>query len=66
LLPDVVVRPAHVASGLLTVLAMAGLGLGVDLRSVSAAGPRVVIVVTASLLLLGGTAYLLLRMTGLA
>lgn len=66
LLPDVVVRPAHVGSGLLTVLAMAGLGLGVDLRSVSAAGPRVVIVVTASLLLLGSTAYLLLRMTGLA
>lgn len=66
LLPDVVVRPAHVASGLLTVLAMAGLGLGVDLRSVSAAGPRVVIVVTASLLLLGATAYAVLRMTGLA
>jgi uncharacterized integral membrane protein (TIGR00698 family) len=66
LLPDVIVRPAHVGSGLLTVLAMAGLGLGVDLRSVSAAGPRVVIVVTVSLLLLGSTAYLLLRMTGLA
>jgi uncharacterized integral membrane protein (TIGR00698 family) len=66
LLPDLVVRPAHVASGLLTVLAMAGLGLGVDLRSVSAAGPRVVIVVTASLLLLGTTAYAVLRMTGLA
>ena len=66
LLPDVVVRPAHVASGFLTVLAMAGLGLGVDLRSVSAAGPRVVIVVTVSLLLLGSTAYLLLRITGLA
>jgi uncharacterized integral membrane protein (TIGR00698 family) len=66
LLPDVFVRPAHVASGFLTVLAMAGLGLGVDLRSVSAAGPRVVIVVTVSLLLLGSTAYLLLRMTGLA
>ncbi len=66
LLPEMVVRPAQVASGLLTVLAMAGLGLGVDLRSVSAAGPRVVFVVTASLLLLGGTAYAVLRMTGLA
>ena len=66
LLPDVAVRPAHVASGFLTVLAMAGLGLGVDLRSVSAAGPRVVVVVTASLFLLGGTAYAVLRITGLA
>jgi uncharacterized integral membrane protein (TIGR00698 family) len=66
LLPDVLVQPAHVASGFFTVLAMAGLGLGVDLRSVSAAGPRVVIVVTTSLLLLGGTAYAVLRLTGLA
>lgn len=66
LLPEGVVAPAQVASGFLTVLAMAGLGLGVDLRSVSAAGPRVVIVVTASLLLLGSTAYAVLWMTGLA
>lgn len=52
--------PAHVASGLLTVLAMAGLGLGVDLRSVAVAGPRVILVVTLSLLTLGGTAFAVL------
>ena len=66
LLPQAAVAPAHQASGVLTVLAMAGLGLGVDLRSVSAAGPRVVCVVTVSLLLLGAMAWLALRVTGLA
>lgn len=66
LLPDAAVAPAHAASNLLTVLAMAGLGLGVDLRSVSAAGPRVVCVVTASLLLLGAMAFLVLRLIGIA
>ena len=44
----------------LTVLAMAGLGLGVNLRSVAAAGPRVILVVTLSLLMLGGTAFAVL------
>ncbi|MDE8651213.1 YeiH family protein [Novosphingobium album (ex Liu et al. 2023)] len=66
LLPRMVAAPAHVLSGLLTVLAMAGLGLGVDLRSVSAAGPRVVFVVTASLAILGAMALATLRMMGLA
>jgi uncharacterized integral membrane protein (TIGR00698 family) len=66
LLPEAVVAPAHGASNFLTILAMAGLGLGVDLRSVSAAGPRVVSVVTVSLLLLGATAFAMLRMTGFA
>lgn len=66
LLPQALVGPAHQASGVLTVLAMAGLGLGVDLRSVSAAGPRVVCVVTVSLLALGGMAYMALYLTGFA
>ncbi|MGC4015950.1 MAG: YeiH family protein [Luteolibacter sp.] len=65
-LADTVVNQAHAASGHLTILAMAGLGLGVDLRSVSKAGPRVIFVVTASLILLGATALLMLRMTGFA
>lgn len=66
LLPDTLVAPAHSASGLLTVLAMAGLGLGVNLRDVTAAGPRVVFVVTVSLLLLGAIAFLILRVGGFA
>ena len=65
-LPEAMAAPARDASGLLTVLAMAGLGLGVDLRSVSAAGSRVVVVVTVSLLLLGVTAYVLMRAANLA
>ncbi|OZI37868.1 hypothetical protein CAL29_05735 [Bordetella genomosp. 10] len=64
-LPHALLSPAQSVSNLLTVLAMAGLGLGVDLRSVTAAGPRVVIVVTASLLLLGLIAYAMLRFMGL-
>ena len=66
LLPDALAAPAHAASGVLTVVAMAALGLGVDLRSVSAAGPRVVSVVTLSLLLLGAIALVVLRLCGLA
>jgi uncharacterized membrane protein YadS len=57
---------AHDLSGYLTILAMAGLGLGVDLRSVSAAGPRIIFVVTASLFILGGMAFVTLRIVGLA
>lgn len=62
LLSTVLIAPAHDASIGLTVLAMAGLGLGVDLRSVRAAGPRVVIVVTASLLALALTAFAMLHL----
>jgi len=62
LLPKVLTAPAHHASIGFTVLAMAGLGLGVDLRSVRAAGPRVVLVVTASLLALALTALVMLHL----
>ena len=58
-------RPANVAVAM-TVLAMAGLGLGVDLRHVAAAGPRVTAVVTLSILLLTGIALAVLHLTGLA
>lgn len=43
---------AHEASLGLTILAMGALGLGVDLRDLRAAGPRVMFVVTASLAVL--------------
>lgn len=66
LVPVAMIAPAHEASVFLTILAMAALGLGVDLRSVTAAGPRVVTVVTLSLLLLGLAALAVLRLTGLA
>jgi uncharacterized integral membrane protein (TIGR00698 family) len=66
LLPDAAVVHARTVSALLTVLAMAGLGLTVDLRSVIAAGPRVVFVVTFSLLALGAMAMVALYLLRLA
>jgi len=66
LLPRALAAPAHGMSGYLTIFAMAGLGLGVDLRSVSAAGPRAIFTVTISLLALGGMAFMTLRLIGLA
>ena len=52
LIPEALVPLLSLVATVLTVLAMAGLGLGVDLRGLAAAGPRVSIVVTLSLLLL--------------
>jgi uncharacterized integral membrane protein (TIGR00698 family) len=66
LFPHALTAPMHDLSGYLTILAMAGLGLGVDLRSLSAAGPRVIFVVTVSLFVLGGMACMTLRLIGLA
>ncbi|ARR55890.1 YeiH family protein [Rhizorhabdus wittichii] len=66
LLPAAAVGAADHVAGLLTVVAMAALGLGVDLRSVAAAGPRVTAVVTLSLCLLAAIALGILWATGLA
>ena len=64
-LPTAALAPAATASSLLTVVAMAALGLGVDLRVVGRAGPRVTAVVVASLALLGVVALGLIRLLGL-
>jgi uncharacterized integral membrane protein (TIGR00698 family) len=66
LIPDSLVPLLASAATALTVLAMAGLGLGVDLRSIAAAGPRVSLVVTLSLLLLAAMALGLVRLLGAA
>jgi uncharacterized membrane protein YadS len=55
---------SRIASGL-TIVSMAALGLGVDLRTVARAGLRVSLVVTLSLLALGGAALLTIRALGL-
>ena len=52
MLPDAAVAPLHTASALLTVVAMAGLGLSVNLRSVFASGGRVLAAGTLSIALL--------------
>lgn len=64
--PDAWADSARALSSVLTVVAMAGLGLGVDLRHVWAAGLRVSVTVTASLLLLGLAALVSIHGTGLA
>ncbi len=65
LVPEAFVDPvSRIASGL-TIVSMAALGLGVDVRTVARAGLRVSLVVTLSLLALGGAALLTIRALGL-
>lgn len=59
LLPAPVAAGMTTLSGWLTVVAMAALGLGVDVRTVARAGPRVSAAVTLSLLGLGAVALVL-------
>ncbi len=55
LIPDTVVMPVTRIAGVLTVVSMAALGLGVDVRVLSHVGGRVTATVTLSLLLLLAT-----------
>jgi uncharacterized integral membrane protein (TIGR00698 family) len=66
LIPEPLLQPLATLATALTVLAMAGLGLGVDLRGLAAAGPRVSLVVTLSLVLLAAMALGLIGLLGLA
>ncbi|HTW26564.1 MAG TPA: putative sulfate exporter family transporter [Acetobacteraceae bacterium] len=61
-LPAPVLGPMAVAASLLTVVSMAALGLGTDLRTVARSGARVTAAVTGSLLLLGTISVVLIRM----
>jgi uncharacterized integral membrane protein (TIGR00698 family) len=54
LVPDIAVAPVTKTAAILTVLSMAALGLGVDVRVLSTVGGRVTASVTLSLLLLLG------------
>ena len=64
--PELALRPAADLSGLLTIVSMAALGLGTDLRVAARAGGRVTCVVTLSLLALGLISLGLIRLLGLA
>ena len=57
LIPDALVAPMQTASGILTVVAMAALGLSVNIRSVAHAGGKVIAAATLSLLALGAISY---------
>ncbi|MGI4744588.1 MAG: YeiH family protein [Janthinobacterium lividum] len=66
LVPHAALHPASWVAGLLTVVSMAALGLGTDLRVAARAGRRVTAVVVLSLLALGLLSLGLIRLLGLA
>ncbi|MBV9862706.1 MAG: putative sulfate exporter family transporter [Alphaproteobacteria bacterium] len=66
LLPPASLGPIAVLASLLTVLSMAALGLGVDLRALAQAGAKVTAAVTASLLLLCAVSLALIRLLGIS
>ncbi len=65
LVPHAALAPVAVAANLLTVVSMAALGLGTDLRVMARVGGRVTVAVTASLLVLGAIGLGLIRLLGL-
>jgi len=65
LLPEPALVPIASAATIFTVISMAALGLGVDIRTVSRAGASVTATVILSLLALGGVGYGLVRLLGL-
>ncbi len=66
LIPHAALAPANEAATLLTVVSMAALGLGVDIRTVAHAGGRVTAAVVLSLLVLGAISLGLIHLLGLA
>lgn len=66
LIPHVAIAPANEIATLLTVVSMAALGLGVDIRTVAQAGARVTAAVVLSLVVLGGVSLALIHALGLA
>jgi uncharacterized integral membrane protein (TIGR00698 family) len=66
LVPHATLGPIALAANMLTVISMAALGLGTDLRVVARAGVRVSATVTLSLLLLGAISFGLIRLLGIA
>lgn len=65
LVPQVALPPITHIAAVLTTIAMAALGLGVDIRVVAKSGPRVILAVTASLIVLGFISYALIRIAGI-
>ena len=61
LVPDAAVTPTRTVATVLTIGAMAALGLGVDLKTVRHAGPRIVVAILISLSLLFGMSLTLAR-----
>lgn len=66
LIPDAAVKPLGRLAGFLTVLSMAALGLGVDVRVLARVGGRVTLAVIGSLAVLVATSLLLIRGLGIS
>ena len=66
LIPAVALPAIATTANFLTVISMAALGLGVDVRTVARAGPRVTLAVTLSLVALATISYGLIRLLGVA
>jgi uncharacterized integral membrane protein (TIGR00698 family) len=65
-IPASAVAPAGHIATMLTIVSMAALGLGCDIRTVARAGSRVTAAVILSLLVLGAVSWVLIRLLGLA
>jgi uncharacterized integral membrane protein (TIGR00698 family) len=65
-IPESLVPLTARTAGVLTIVAMAALGLGVDVRVVARAGVRVTMAVCGSLLTLAGVSVILIRLLGVA
>jgi uncharacterized integral membrane protein (TIGR00698 family) len=65
LIPAGLLEPITRTAAVLTTVAMAALGLGVDVRAVARTGMRVMLAVTASLVVLGIMSYGLIRLLGM-
>ncbi len=66
LVPQAALAPIALVANLLTVISMAALGLGVDVRVVARAGAGVTATVVLSLLALGAASFGLIRLLGIA
>jgi uncharacterized integral membrane protein (TIGR00698 family) len=66
LIPDTAIGPLTLTSAVLTIVSMAALGLGVDIRVISQVGGRVTSAVTASLIVLFCISMLLIRVLKIA
>src|SRR6185436_16527704 len=66
LIPQDLLRPLRTVAAVLTTIAMAALGLGVDVRVVAKAGARIAAAVTLSLVVLGLISFALIRLAGIS
>jgi uncharacterized integral membrane protein (TIGR00698 family) len=65
MIPANLLLPLKQTAATLTTISMAALGLGVDIKTVAKAGPRVTTAVTLSLVALGAVSLLLIRGVGI-